>query len=715
MDIAAPSLGTPTEPFRTISVGRLLGALRRGWWMILGLGLALAATAYIVSARIPPTYVANGMLVLDTQRFAIPELQGAMSDTAADPMPWVRTEAVVLRSPALLDVVVEELDLESMPAFNPTLRSPTIFETAKTTLRRLASDPAGRPEVAPDAATVRQLVVGEASRRLTVMHDNRTLTISMEFVAPEPELAAAFLNRLMRHRIAQIAEARTRTNREAGASLTRRAEEVRAEMEALEAQVRDARARNSLVQVRGGSEGQQLLEELGAAATRATLARSQAEADLARLSALRSRGATEELGDALTSSTISLLRDREAEAARKTSELSSRLGSNHPDRRAAEAELGAARRQIALEIQRLAASVDARLRVARDQEAAATRRLEEARAAAIRAARTHSEIVQLERDADARRQLFQTLLERAEQAASDPRTIEQAPGVRVVTLALPPTGATAPRPGLAGAIGGLVGLALGGLLAVSRGNGASGFRRPQDITEATGLPVLSVVPDGTRRLRRVGLAQSVVDAPAGPQAEALRELRARLRLSWSGPVPRSVLFLPADGARDSADLAAAFARIAALDGERVVLVEGELRRPMLAAALGLDGAARGADALLRVLEGRESWRDQVTTDTATPLRLLLAGAGSTRLHGVLAGTRFQGLLGELAEEHSLVVVNGGSPPDAADALALANAVDAVLAVFRTTRGTRQTALRMMERLGPTGWRRPMAAVLAPLR
>jgi uncharacterized protein involved in exopolysaccharide biosynthesis len=461
MDVAASPLTMPAEPQRTVSVFRLLGSLRRGWWMILCCSATAAALAYVVSARIPPSYVANGMLVLDTQRFAIPELQGAMSETSSDPMPWVRTEAVVLRSPALLDPIVEQLGLERLPQFNPALRDPGPIDIVKRELRRLVSGTAPG-DASPDQATVRQMVVGEAARRLTVMHDNRTLTIALDFVAPDPVLAAGFLNGLMQRRIEQIAEARTRMNREAGASLSRRAEEVRAEMEEREAQVRDARARHSLVQVRAGSEGQQHLEDLTTAATRASLARAQAEADLARVTALRARGATDELADVLNSATIAMLRDREAEALRKMTDMTSRLGPRHPDRRTAEAELATARRQVAGEIQRVAASVETRVRVARDQEASATQQLEVARDAAIRGARAQSEITQLERDADARRQLYQTLLERAEQAAADPRTAEQAPGVRVVTAALPPTSATAPRPGLSGAIGALVGLALGG-------------------------------------------------------------------------------------------------------------------------------------------------------------------------------------------------------------------------------------------------------------
>ena len=710
MDIAAPPLSVPAEPLRTISVSRLLTSLRRGWWLILGAAIAVASVAYVVSARMAPVYVANGMLVLDTQRFAIPELQGAMSESSSDPMPWVRTEAVVLRSPALLDGVVEELGLERLPEFNPTLRDPTLFDMAKQALRQLVAEPlTGGSD---QEATVRQMVIGEAARRLTVMQDNRTLTIALDFVASDPDLAARFLNTLMQHRIDDIADARARTNREAGASLARRAEEVRAELEALENQVRDARARNNLVQVRAGSEGQQHLEDLATAATRASLARSQAEADLARVVALRSRGATDELADALNSPTISMLRDREAEALRKGPDMTSRLGSRHPDRRAAEAELAAARRQVALEIERLAAAVETRVRLTRDQEAAAKRQLEDAREVALRAARAQSEIGQLERDADARRQLYQTLLERAEQAASDPRTVEQAPGVRIVTAALPPAAPTAPRPVLSGAVGGLVGLALGGLLAVARGQGTGGFARPQEITEATGQPVIAVVPRSPRRTRRVPLAQQVVAAPAGPQAEALRELRARLRVSFGGPVPRSVLLVPVDGARDSADLAAAFARVAALDGERVMLVEGDLRRPVLAERLGLEGMGRGAEALRRVLEGRESWRDLATADSATPLRLLLARGGAARCHGLLAGARFQGLLGELCEDHTLVVLNGPSPLAASDALALAHAVDAVLPVFGSARGSRLAAIQSVERLGTPSWRRPMGAVFA---
>ena len=55
------------------------------------------------------------------------------------------------------------------------------------------------------------------------------------------------------------------------------------------------------------------------------------------------------------------------------------------------------------------------------------------------AAVAQAELVRLERETEARRNLYQTLIERAEQTAISPRALEQEPSARVVSPAVAPT------------------------------------------------------------------------------------------------------------------------------------------------------------------------------------------------------------------------------------------------------------------------------------
>jgi Mrp family chromosome partitioning ATPase len=170
-----------------------------------------------------------------------------------------------------------------------------------------------------------------------------------------------------------------------------------------------------------------------------------------------------------------------------------------------------------------------------------------------------------------------------------------------------------------------------------------------------------------------------------------------------------VLFVAAAEGQRVAAIAAAFARVAALDGERALLIEGNLRRPGMAAELGIgeDHAAT----LLPVVEGRGSWRDQVGEDRASTLHLLLAGRAPDAAPGLLAGVRFQSLLAEVAEEYNLVVLDAPPVGSAADALALAHVADAVVLVVGSPRVRRAAVGEAAGRLASAS-SRPTVAVLS---
>src|SRR5438270_758423 len=117
---------------------------------------------------------------------------------------------------------------------------------------------------------------------LTIINDGRSLVISVQFTAEDPALAAAVVNSLIKHYGETKAEARDKTNREANATLNQRVKDVRGEVDALEQRIQQTREKYNIVQTRAGSVGQQQLEDLSAAVTKASADRAQLEANYQR-------------------------------------------------------------------------------------------------------------------------------------------------------------------------------------------------------------------------------------------------------------------------------------------------------------------------------------------------------------------------------------------------------------------------------------------------
>ena len=699
-------------PAPVLRAGQLMRLLRRHAWLI-GLCAVVAAGAAFAYARtLPKTYTANSTLTVEGDRFAIPQLQGALrSESAPDPMPWVRTEVQALGSRAMLQAVIAKLHLEANPEFNPTLEAPGLLQAIKARLSAVVAalmpkGPDGGADVSPD-----ELVLGNVGRALAVFQDNRSLVISISFTARDPSVAAAFVNTLMDQYVQSRTKRRDDVNEGANTVMTQRVEQVRGDLARIEQEMRDLRNKDGMVTLRAGGVGQQQLEELTTAAARATTERSQLQVSYDRAAAAARAGSSDALAAVLNSPTVAALREREAQASQRMAQLSAHYGADYPGMRSAAAELSSARRQIGEEAGRIVASLGAQLRVARDQEASVQQQLAQARQNGVVADNARAQLEQLQQEATTRRALYQTLLVQAQQTAAQPASIA-APDVRVLSPAVAPGLPSGPNAKLAALMGGSGGALLGCLIALTRLRSVTALDTAQTLAAATGLPVLATLP---RRLlerdRGVLAAASRCD---GADAQAMRGLRARLRFAGRREAPRAVLFAPATAGEAAeaaaACLAAAFARVAASDGERVLLLEGDMQAPRLGRLLGrLPGRRTGGDGaggeLERVFDGAD-WRDAVVPDRQPDLDMLLPAGRKADAAALLGGVTFLNLLVEARGDYDLVVIHAPATPAEAGAL-IQRADSAILVV--DSRADPAATRAAATRLGASST--PLAALL----
>ena len=674
---------TISAPSQGLSVAQLLGKFRRGLWLIALMTLVGGILAYGYSLLIPNSYVASAMLAVEAQHFSIPELQGALSgDTGPDPLPEVMTEVQVLTSPRLLLQVINTLHLDRDPEFDPRLHPPSLLNRAATALnvdwidrswgfwsdiKRWVGLPPDTeaPEMSQDE--VQQAVLGGLSRRLLVSHNDRSLIIGIQCTAENPKIAASVVNTLIEVYEQARFDDHERINKAANASLMRRVDEVHAQAVQLENKVRLARTQNDLPSLDRGNVAEQQLSELISAATKSSVERSQADTIAARARALAQSGATDELASVVGSGTISRLRDQETQASRLVAEGQSRYGENYPALQSAKASLQTVRSQIAIEVRRTVASLDAQATTAdlHDQKIQAA--LSAARASSHQVAGGELEIKQLGEEAAARRKLYESLLQRAEQTQTDPNQ-QMVTGARVVSSAFAPVGPSGPKRKLATGFGAFGGLVVGCFLSLVRGKRKQRrFVDGSELASVIGLPVLVKLPQlGRLRLSAEG-------------SEAMRLLRSRIRFNGGTSPARTIVFVAAGGRADIAGTSIAFARTAALDGERVLLVEGSVTEPVLAGRLGQDVPAAKRNGLQDLLNGALPLRDAIVTDPLSGLDALLVDKPSPTLLGLVHGTRFQMLLADAVQSYSLIIISAPSS-HSSETLALAHAAEATIFV-----------------------------------
>ncbi len=264
----------------------------------------------------------------------------------------------------------------------------------------------------------------------------------------------------------------------------------------------------------------------------------------------------------------------------------------------------------------------------------------------------------------------------------------QVTGFQVSPLTVPiaSLGPVSPHPKKAGLLGFLVALVfVGEGLVVLRAFGDR-FARTNDveqITNFTGLPVLAMVPRGR-----------------GPEVvEAFRTLRTNLMFLEGAGRPRTIAIVSPNPGAGKSFSAVHLAESAVAVDATVVLIDADLRRPVLHSRLrcdrepGLSNALRGSDL--------QSTLHRV--DGIPNLKLIPSGSAVNDTVGVLGGRAFRHVLDSL-DSAELVVVD--TPPGAvyADALAVAAQCDATLLVLdakSTRRRAARTLIDSLERTGAT--------------
>ena len=255
-----------------------------------------------------------------------------------------------------------------------------------------------------------------------------------------------------------------------------------------------------------------------------------------------------------------------------------------------------------------------------------------------------------------------------------------------------------PKVGLIVAGSAMAGLLLGFLYALMADRLCRGFCSAQELERKLGLPVLATIPDlGNRSYQEItleSLARPYSEFSEGVRAMELALLRQK-NSQAGGVVTIIMSALPSEGKTTTA---INIARRLAADGKKVVIVDGDLRRPNVAAALGIE---RPKYDLADYLSHRCNLDDAISEDPQSSLVALTLSRGSKIQIG--AGMpELDALLHRLREIADMVIID--APPVLAvqDAKLFAELSDGALFVVRWGKTPREAVVRAVKSLRDFG-------------
>lgn len=666
---AAPPTG-PRPGAEALSASQLLAILRRHKLVFLACAVLIPLAGLIALRQIPARYTASGMLIYEPNEYKAAALQSVLREGPTTEA-TMASQAEILQSLKIAQRVAERGQLYANPEFNRGLRPPTVL---RLLLRGIlpGQEPGVGPEpiMGPTLDANRNAVMLAVQAALHAKPVRYSRVLEVNFTAQDPIVAAAAVNNAMDLYVKDQYGAKARAVHRATEQLRKRSEELRQETQREEDAIAAYRARLGLFQgMHAGFDAEQvshLTEELVRA--RGELANADARLDAAR-------GRAGAGAQAAIAPSVVQLRAQQDQMAAQAQIRQGRLGASHPEAEGVRRQAEAAQHTLAGEIGRVVASIEAERRAAKDRLAALEINLRSAQEEADRAAKAQIPLNAMQRDLEAARTELQTILQEIQQTAQK-AAIETAEA-HEISQALPPEQPSWPPTGpmMAAATG--AGVLLGLLMVYVLHLLDTTVNSGDDARAVTNLPCFALLPEiGRRALGHLRVEDYVARRPHTAFAEQIRALRAGL---WLGAHrPRIIAIAAARPDEGKTLLTLSLGRSASLAGERVLLIECDLRRPKFAHIL----SAAGPTGLSDLLTGSAQPKDVVRADTVTGLSYIPAGKPSGDALSLFLSGRLGGLLADLREEYDLILLDTPPVQAMSEARVVASLADAVLLCVR---------------------------------
>jgi polysaccharide biosynthesis transport protein len=414
----------------------------------------------------------------------------------------------------------------------------------------------------------------------------------------------------------------------------------------------------------------------------------------------------------LQSSVLSQLRQNFVQAVRdRDGLLGSGKGTNHPEVLSASARVDASRSALLSEVKNIKGAVERDLAVVNAQAAGLSGLFEKAKTQALDLNLLEIEYNRLKRSKENTEKLYELVLERTKE--SDLTRMLRVNNLRILDRPLAPKTPVRPRVPINIAIGIIVGLLLGASAAVGRALMDRTIKTPDDVDRELGLPFLGLVPeidDGagkpsyygrrkrSRHLKNTGTQELMVhEHPSSGIAEASRAIRTNLMFSSPDHPYKTLLVTSAGPSEGKTTVACCIAIAMAQAGQKVCIIDCDLRRPRLHRIFGKSSDVGVTTSLLAgdLNEGA------LPTDVPN-LSVIPAGPLPPNPAEIVQSDRFRVALARLGERFDRIVID--SPPliPVTDATILSTIVDGTVVVikgFVTKKDFARQAVRSLQDVG----------------
>lgn len=665
-------------------------AIQRGKYLVLGCIAGGLLVAVLVSGLQTPMYQAETILeVRDPSRPVSPFVQvQAGSDAAVDSA--IQTEVTLLHSDPLIRSVIERLNLAN------TLGATSKSDTTRTLWKTLRNQ-----TLPPESSEDRAIQV--AKKNLSISHQARI--IDVDYHSSDPKVAADFVNTLAQEHLSQNSASDVQAAKRMRAWLDNQTADINAKLAKAEGEMQGYASGAGLVQTSSNDtvaqEQLRLLSE--------ELAHAEADRMVAQSKNTVATAATPDAMPQVMNDTV--LRDYESKLTdlrQKSADLQSIYQPDYYKVQEVENQIKELQGAIQKEVGAVKSRSANDLKAAQERENMLQSKFDSESQHVTTQESKFIHYGTLQQELEAMRAMHAELLEKAQQLAIS----SAAPNneLQIVSTAIPPDRPYTPNYPLNLSLGLFVGLFGGVVAAVAREHVRPRLRAPGDTSLLLQLPELASIPSIDPRRG----AQFLLPAPAGDRMENRLELAA-----WNGTPAlliesihealasitascergsRIILFTspaPGDG---KTTIVANLAISLALCRRRVLLIDGDLRRPRLHKVFNVGMEPGLADALREVAPTENPAVEKVHTLSIPNLFLMTSGKLAATHAPLFGGKHLQQVLDRMRSQYDVILIDAPPVLHGPDARLLGRYADSAILITRARKTSHQDAVAAASRL-----------------
>jgi capsular exopolysaccharide synthesis family protein len=664
-------------------------------WMATTAFLLVMVSVTVYTFTTTPIFEASSRLLIEAEEQHVVSFKQVI-DEDQQKADYYQTQYNILQSRALARKTIDGLKLWDNPLFNDGGKArrgvgagAVAYVTSFFKSAPVSSGPAGADETMDQSRAIDAFL-----ENLSVAPIRNSRLVDVKYRLPDPALATGIVNALTRNYIQQSLEYKFMASKEATDWLGERLAEQRKQVEQAESKLQQYREQNEAISLDDRQNiVVQKLGDLNAAVTKAKTERIQKEAVYNQLSSIQKNSAALDTFPAIIGNTfIQQQKGALADLQRQLAQLSDKLGDKHPDIVKLKTAVESSQVKLQLEIGKVIQSVRNEYQAALAQEQSLSMALSQQKGEALSMNRKGIEYSVLDREVQSNKQIYESLLQRAKETGVSGEL--KTSNIRVVDPAERPRAAVTPRKALNLGLAGLGGVLLGFGLAFFFEYIDSRIKTPDEIKAHLGLPFLGMVPALDPKAWTD--SEPLINGGVTPGfAEAFRAIRTNVLFSTADEGSRTLVVTSTGPGEGKTMVACNLAIGLAQTGQRVLIIDADMRRPRIHTVFGKPQEP----GLSNILVGNAKTSESVLKTKVPGLWVLSAGHLPPNPAELIGSQRCKDFIISLKDHFDWIIMD--SPPvmavtDAVIAANFATGVVFVVGAEMTSRHAARIALEQLE-------------------